>query len=173
MRRQSIAHKRDRRLPLGPNLTLYFEDRVTIQYQIQEMLRIEKIFEAQGIEEELAAYNPLIPDGRNWKATMMIEFEDKDERARQLARMVNIEYSVWLRVDNCTPVTPVADEDLERTSADKTSAVHFLRFELTEEMIDKLKRGAPLYAGVDHEAYRYSVEPVPENVREALIRDLD
>jgi len=173
MRARAIAHKRDRRLPLGPNLTLYFEDRLTIQYQVQEMLRIEKIFETQGIEEELQAYNPLIPDGCNWKATMMIEFDDKEERARQLARMVNIESTVWLRIDDCVPVSPVADEDLERTTEAKTSAVHFLRFELTRTMIDKLKHGAELRAGVDHEAYRYRVEPVPDNVRKALILDLN
>ena len=173
MRARAMAHKRDRRLPLGPNLTLYFEDRLTIQYQIQEMLRIEKIFEAQGIEEELKAYNPLIPDGGNWKATMMIEFDDKEERARKLACMVNIENTIWLRIDDCEPVSPVADEDLERTTEAKTSAVHFLRFELTGTMINKLKNGAELCAGVDHEAYRYRVVPVPDNVRAALIRDLD
>jgi hypothetical protein len=158
---------------LGPNLTLYFEDRLTIQYQIQEMLRIEKIFEADAIDEELQAYNPLVPDGTNWKATMMIEFDDKEERARQLARMVNIENTIWLRVKDCEPVSPVADEDLERNTQTKTSAVHFLRFELTGEMIDKLKQGAELCAGVDHEAYHYKVEPVPDNIRKALICDLD
>jgi hypothetical protein len=173
LRAQAMTHKQDRRLPIGPNLTLYFEDRLTIQYQIQEMLRIEKIFEAEGIEEELAAYNPLIPDGGNWKATMMIEFDDSAERARQLARMVNIENNVWLRINSCEPVRPVADEDLERTNQTKTSAVHFLRFELTDEMIDKLKNGAILSAGVDHEAYHYKVEQVPDNIRKALISDLD
>lgn len=173
MRTQAMAHKQDRRLPIGPNITLYFEDRLTIQYQIQEMLRIEKIFEADGIEEELKAYNPLIPDGRNWKATMMIEFDDSVERARQLAGMINIENTVWLKVNGCEPVSPVADEDLERTSQAKTSAVHFLRFELTDEMIEKLKHGAILSAGVDHESYRYKLEPVPEKIRKALVCDLD
>ena len=173
MRARAMAHKQDRRLPLGPNLTLYFEDRLTIQYQIQEMLRIEKIFEADAIDEELQAYNPLVPDGTNWKATMMIEFDDKEERARQLARMVNIENTIWLRINDCEPVTPVADEDLERATQSKTSAVHFLRFELTGEMIDKLKQGAALSAGVDHEAYSCRTEPVPDNIRKALICDLD
>ena len=173
MRARVMSHKQDRRLPLGPNLTLYFEDRLTIQYQIQEMLRIEKIFEADAIDEELQAYNPLVPDGTNWKATMMIEFDDKQERARQLARMVNIENTIWLRIKDCEPVFPVADEDLERNTQTKTSAVHFLRFELTGEMIDKLKLGAELCAGVDHEAYPYKVEPVPDNIRKALICDLD
>ena len=173
MRVRAMAHKQDRRLPLGPNLTLYFEDRLTIQYQIQEMLRIEKIFEADAIEEELQAYNPLIPDGSNWKATMMIEFDDKEERARQLARMINIENTVWLRINDCEPVSPVADEDLERATQAKTSAVHFLRFELTRDMINKLKQGAALSAGIDHEAYRYRLEPVPDNIRKALICDLD
>ena len=173
MRARAMAHKQDRRLPLGPNLTLYFEDRLTIQYQIQEMLRIEKIFEADAIEEELRAYNPLIPDGSNWKATMMIEFDDKEERARQLTRMINIENTVWLRINDCEPVSPVADEDLERATQAKTSAVHFLRFELTRDMINKLKQGAALSAGIDHEAYSCRTEPVPDNIRKALICDLD
>lgn len=173
MRTKAMAHKKNRRLPIGPNVTLYFEDRLTIQYQVQEMLRIEKIFEAEEIEEELKAYNPLIPDGGNWKATMMIEFGDKVERARQLAKMVDIENTIWLRINDCEKVYPVADEDLERTTQEKTSAVHFLRFELTSEMADKLKQGAVLSAGIEHNAYNYSVEPVPENIKEALLKDLD
>ena len=173
MRAEAMAHKKNRRLPIGPHVTLYFEDRLTIQYQIQEMLRIEKIFEAGEIEEELKAYNPLIPDGGNWKATMMIEFEDKVERAAQLAKMVDIENTVWLRINDCEKIYPVADEDLERSTLDKTSAVHFLRFELTNEMAGKLKQGADLFAGVDHKSYAYTVEPVPANIREALSKDLD
>ena len=173
LRAQVMAHKNNRRLPIGPNVTLYFEDRMTIQYQIQEMLRIEKIFQAEDIGEELKAYNPLIPDGKNWKATMMIEYGDPAERARHLARMIDIENRVWLRVDDCMPVRPVADEDLERTNRGKTSAVHFLRFELEDDMVQKLRGGARLAAGIDHEVYNHTVESVPENIRTSLVNDLD
>jgi hypothetical protein len=172
-RARIMAHKKNRRLPIGPNATLYFEDRLTIHYQIQEMLRAERIFEAGGIEEELAAYNPLIPDGRNWKATFMIEFEDADERRRRLAELIGIEDKVWMCIAGHRPVAPIADEDLERDTADKTSSVHFLRFELTPEMIGDLKAGTPLSAGIDHPNYRHVVDPVPDHVREALIADLD
>jgi hypothetical protein len=173
IRAKAMAHKKNRQLPIGPNVTLYFEDRLTIQYQIQEMLRIEKIFEAEGIEEELKTYNPLIPDGKNWKATMMIEFGDSTERAKNLAKMIDIENRVWLRIDDCESVRPVADEDLERATAYKTSAVHFLRFELNDEMIHKLKKGKPLAAGIDHEVYTYTIESVPVNIRNSLLKDLD
>lgn len=168
-----MAHKQGRRLPLGPNATLYFEDRLTIQYQIQEMLRVERIFEAPGIEEELAAYNPLIPDGSNWKATFMLEYDDPIERQKRLAECVGIEDRVWVCVHGFAAVAPVADEDLERDTEDKTSSVHFLRFELSNEMIKALKNGAPLAAGIDHEKYRCTVDPVPENVRQALLKDLN
>lgn len=172
-RNRVMTHKKDRQLPVGPNTTLYFEDTLTMQYQIQEMLRAERIFEAAGIQDEIDAYNPLIPDGNNWKATFMIEFGDEGERKKQLARLINIEDRVWVRINDFQKVVPVADEDLERTDDKKTSSVHFLRFELSKEMISALKSGAPLAAGIDHEAYQYAVDPVPENVRKSLLEDLD
>ena len=172
-RNRVMTHKKDRQFPVGPNTTLYFEDTLTMQYQIQEMLRAERIFEAAGIQDEIDAYNPLIPDGNNWKATFMIEFGDEGERKKQLARLINIEDRVWVRINDFQKVVPVADEDLERTDDKKTSSVHFLRFELSKEMISALKSGAPLAAGIDHEAYQYAVDPVPENVRKSLLEDLD
>lgn len=172
-RKEVMAHKKNRRLPIGPNAALYFEDRKIMHYQIQEMLRAERIFQAKGIQDELDTYNPLIPDGTNWKATFMIEFDDPADRRKQLARMINIENSVWLQVDGFGRVKPVADEDLERSTEEKTSSVHFLRFELDDDMIKALKNGASLSAGIDHDAYRYSVEPVPDNIRQSLLGDLD
>jgi len=171
-RAEVLAHKRDRRLPLGTNATLYFEDRLTMQYQVQEMLRIERIFEADGIAEELDAYNPLIPDGRNWKATFMVEFPDIDERRAMLETLVGIENRIWMRVGDGDKIRPVADEDLERSESDKTSAVHFLRFELSDADIAALKKGARLAAGIDHDNYTVDVDPVPGNVRSSLIQDL-
>ncbi len=171
-RTQVMAHKKTRQLALGRHARLYFEDDVTIRYQIQEMLRIEKTFESAGIEEELSAYNPLIPDGHNWKATFMIEFGDPVERAAQLGKMKGIEDLVWLQVGDLDRITPIADEDLERENAEKTSAVHFLRFELTAEQIAALKDGSPLYAGVDHDAYpieKFAVEP---EIKSSLTNDL-
>jgi hypothetical protein len=168
-----MRHKRDRRLPLGTNATLHFEDRLTMQYQVQEMLRIERIFEAAGIEEELEAYNPLIPDGRNWKATFMVEFPDPAERQAMLARLVNIEDRVWIQVGDHRRIRPIADEDLERSDAHKTSAVHFLRFELDAGDVAALRSGAELAAGIDHENYQVEVRPVPDNVRASLVSDLD
>jgi len=172
-RARVIDHKRNRRLPLGTNATLYFEDRLTMQYQVQEMLRIERIFEPDGIAEELDAYNPLIPDGTNLKATFMVEFPDIDERRAMLARLVGIENKVWLRVGELPVIRPVADEDLERADDDKTSAVHFLRFELTPEQVSALKAGAKLSAGIDHEIYKVEIPAVAENVRNSLVADLD
>ncbi len=171
-RARVMAHKRDRRLPLGPNLALYFEDRLTLQYQIQEMLHAERLFEAAGIQGELDAYNPLIPDGGNWKATLMAEFPDVAERRRALARLVGIEDRVWLRVQGFDPVYAITDEDLERDTPQKTSAVHFVRFEPTPEMATAAKAGAALAAGVDHEHYRHTADPLPEPVRVSLVRDL-
>ena len=171
-RRKVMAHKRNRRLPVGPNATLYFEDRLTVHYQIQEMLRAERIFEAGGIQEELDAYNPMIPDGSNWKATFMVEFEDETERRAQLSKLVGIETAVWARVGDMAPVVPVADEDLERSTEDKTSAVHFLRFELDAKMVEALQQGARLAIGISHPNYQYSCDPVPDNVRQSLIDDL-
>lgn len=172
-REEVMRHKRDRRLELGTNATLYFEDRITIQYQVQEMLRIERIFEADGINEELEAYNPLIPDGQNWKATFMVEFPDPEERRAMLKRLVGIENRVWLKVGGGEQIRPIADEDLERSDRDKTSAVHFMRFELSAEQVDALRGGAALSAGIDHENYTVDVAPVPDNVRRSLIGDLD
>lgn len=172
-RAQVLAHKRDRRLELGTNATLYFEDRLTMQYQVQEMLRIERIFEAEGIADELDAYNPLIPDGQNWKATFMVEFPDIDERRDMLRQLVGIEDAVWLRVGDGEKIRAVADEDLDRSDPGKTSAVHFLRFELTPEQVAALRAGSSLSAGIDHQNYIVDVEPVPESVRQSLLNDLD
>jgi len=171
-RAKVLAHKKARTVHLGGNLTLVFEDELTIRYQIQEMLRIEKIFEEQGIQEELDAYNPLVPDGRNFKATMLLEYEDVDERRAALARLKGIEDRVWVRVEGCAPVYAIADEDLERENEQKTSSVHFLRFELTQEMIDALKYGMALGIGVDHPHYEAKRDPVPPETRAALLADL-
>ena len=172
-RQDVMRHKRNRRLALGANATLYFEDRLTIQYQVQEMLRIERIFEAAGIEEELDAYNPLIPDGENWKATFMLEFPEENERKLMLTKLVGIENRVWMQVGDGKTIRPIADEDLERSDAGKTSAVHFLRIELNSADIAALKDGAELAAGIDHEEYQAEVRPVAANVRLALLNDLD
>lgn len=172
-RQKVMDHKKNRQLAIGPNATLYFEDRLTMQYQVQEMLRVERIFEADAIQEELDAYNPMIPDGKNWKATFMLEFPDEKQRRVELARLVGVENRIWLKVEGHDKIIPFADEDLERATTDKTSSVHFLRFELTDDMISALKDGASLSAGIDHEAYRYAVDPVPENIRAALLDDLD
>jgi hypothetical protein len=172
-RQDVMKHKQNRRLALGPNAMLYFEDRMTMQYQIQEMLRIERIFEAAGIEEELAAYNPLIPDGSNWKATFMIEFPDAAERQTMLQQLVGIEDHVWMQVADLDVVRPISDEDLERSNEDKTSAVHFMRFELAAEHIAALKSGAALAAGIDHQNFKVEVRPVAENIRQSLVEDLD
>ena len=171
-RTEVMAHKKTRQLALGRHARLYFEDDVTIRYQVQEMLRIEKTFEAAGIEEELSAYNPLIPDGHNWKATFMIEFGDPVERAQRLSEMKGIEDLVWLQVGDLDRIIPIADEDLERENAEKTSAVHFLRFELSVEQITALKAGATLYAGVDHTAYPIEKFAVNTDIQASLTNDL-
>ena len=172
-RAQVLEHKRDRKLAIGPNVTWSFEDRLTMQYQVQEMLRAERIFEPEGIRDELDAYNPLIPDGSNWKVTLLIEFPDAAERQRQLALLIGLEDRCWVRVRGHDRVYAIADEDLERETTEKTSSVHFLRFELTSAMISALKGGAELAAGVDHDHYRHSVDPVPAPVRAALLQDLN
>lgn len=172
-RHDVMAHKKNRRLSLGTNATLYFEDSMTMQYQVQEMLRIEKIFDAAGIQEELDAYNPLIPDGANWKATFMVEFPDIDERKAMLARLIGVENKVWLQVGDLPKIFPIADEDLERSDDHKTSAVHFLRFELSPEQVQSLKDGAPLAAGIDHDVYQVEINPIGENIRLSLLKDLD
>jgi hypothetical protein len=171
-RTRVLEHKRHRQLAVGPNMTWCVEDRLTIQYQIQEMLRVERIFEPEGIAEELGAYNPLIPDGANWKATLLIEFPEVPERQRQLAQLKGVERRCWVEVLGLSAVYALADEDLERENEQKTSAVHFLRFELTSAMIGALRAGAPLAAGVDHAHYSHRVSPVPEAVRAALLADL-
>ena len=173
IRARVLAHKRNRKVHIGPAATLYFEDRQTIQYQIQEMLRVERIFEAAGIQEELDAYNPLIPDGSNWKATFMIEEPDVELRRDLLTRLIGVEDTVWVRVDGNEPVYAVADEDLERNTAEKTSSVHFMRFELDDRMVADLKAGASLSMGIDHRNYNHQVEPVATPVRDALLADLD
>lgn len=170
-RAKVIEHKRDRKVHLGPNATLYFEDRLTIQYQIQEMLRIERIFEEDGIQDELHAYNPLIPDGRNLKATLMVEFSDIEERKVALARLIGIEDRIWVQVEGFDPVYAIADEDLDREDASKTSSVHFVRFELTDAMALALQKGATLAMGSDHENYGYRTEVSPAT-RDSLTRDL-
>lgn len=172
-RAEVMDHKKSRQLAIGPHVTLYFEDRLTIHYQIQEMLRVERIFEAAGIRDELDAYNPLIPDGRNLKATMMIEYENAGERPQRLAELVGIEKAVWMRVDDLDKVAPIADEDLDRATEEKTAAVHFLRFEFTDEMVKALRGGAVLSAGIDHRAYTHVVDEVLENIRNSLIADFD
>jgi len=172
-REKVLEHKKNRRLDLGTNAALYFEDRLTMQYQVQEMLRIERIFEADGINEELEAYNPLIPDGSNWKATFMVEFPEEEERRVMLTQLIGIEDLVYVHVADFDRVYAVADEDLERADAEKTSAVHFLRFELPPEQASALKGGASLIAGIDHDNYRVEISPVPANIRESLVNDLD
>jgi hypothetical protein len=171
-RARVIDHKKNRSVGLGPNVTLVFEDELTIRYQIQEMLRVERIFEDAGIQGELDAYNPLVPDGSNWKVTMLIEYPDVDERGRMLARLIGIEDRVFVQVAGFSPVYAIADEDLERETAEKTSSVHFLRFELKPEMIAALKRGAALTLGVDHPEYRARIEAVDPAVRASLVQDL-
>ena len=172
-RRTVLEHKKLRRVHIGLNSSLYFENRLTIQYQVQEMLRIEKIFEANGIEEELAVYNALIPDGRNWKATFMVEFPDAEERRVALARLVGIENCVWMSTNGEPKVWAIADEDLERTTEEKTSAVHFLRFELPVPFVTAVKSDADISVGIDHEHYRFSVGRLPVGTRNSLLGDLD
>ena len=171
-RKRVIAHKKARTLNLGNHITVLFEDELTMRYQIQEMLRIEKIFEEDGIAHELTTYNSLVPDGRNFKATMLIEYDDPAERIRELARLIGVEDKVWLQVEGAAKIYPIADEDMERENDDKTSAVHFLRFELTEDMAAALKYGVSLSAGIAHPNYDVALTPVPATFRAALVKDL-
>lgn len=170
-RARVMDHKKNRTLHLGDHVTLIFEDELTMRYQVQEMLRVEKIFEEEGILNELEAYNPLIPDGRNWKATMMIEYPEVGERQRMLTRLIGIEDRVWVRVAGFAPVYALADEDLDRSTDEKTSAVHFLRFELDDKMAAALKVGAALSAGADHPNYRAEVD-LPSATCAALLADI-
>jgi hypothetical protein len=170
-RAKVMAHKKNRQVPVGPNATLYFEDRLTMQYQVQEMLRLERMFEPELIQDELDVYNPLIPDGSNWKATFMVEFPDENERKAQLARLIGIEKAIYVQVTDFARVTPVANEDLDRATEEKTSAVHFLRFELTPEMCQAVKNGAAIRAGIDHPNYQAEITLAPA-VRDSLAADL-
>jgi hypothetical protein len=169
-RQQVMEHKKSRRVPIGEHATLYFEDKLTMQYQVQEMLRAERIFEAEGINEELDAYNPLIPDGSNLKATFMIEYQDVEERKQALSQLIGVERQVWLRVGDLDKVYPIANEDLERETEEKTSSVHFLRFEFTPEMIVAAQSGATMRAGIDHDYYTQDVQ-LAQDVRDSLTRD--
>jgi hypothetical protein len=171
--RQDIqTHKHSRMVAVGPNVTLHFEDQKTMLYQVQEMLRAERIFEAAGIQEELDAYNPLIPDGNNWKATFMIQFDDPEERKVALAQMIGIEKATWVQVENFDPVHPICNEDLERETEEKTSSVHFMRFELSDDMVQAAKNGAAVHVGIDHPAYSHRCSPVPKAIRDSLAGDL-
>ena len=170
-RARAIAHKNLRTVHAGEHVTLLFEDEQTIRYLVQELLRLERIFEEESIREELAVYNPLVPGGSDWKATMLIEYPDENERRRRLAELKGIEGRTWIEVQGCGRVFAIADEDLERSNEEKTAAVHFLRFELDHGMRDALKRGAALSVGVDHPNYRAEVE-VSAEVRASLARDL-
>jgi hypothetical protein len=167
-----MAHKKNRSVQLGGNVTLLFEDEMTMRYQIQEMLRAERVFEEAGIQDELDAYNPLIPDGTNWKATMMIEYPEIEERRVALARMIGIEDRVWVQVEGCPKVYAIADEDLERENDEKTSSVHFLRFDLDAPMKRALSAGANIRMGTDHPNYQSTIDPVPGAVRASLLKDL-
>jgi len=170
-RAKVIEHKKNRQLALGPHATLYFEDALTMQYQVQEMLRLERMFEPELIQEELDVYNPLIPDGSNWKATFMVEYPDENQRRAALARLIGIEKAVWLQVGELDKVRPIANEDLDRETEDKTAAVHFMRFELTPTMVEAMKAGATLRAGIDHPEYQVELV-VPQNIRDSLVGDL-
>ena len=171
-RAEVIAHKKERTVHIGDHITLIFEDELTVRYQVQEMLRVERIFEEEGIRDELNAYNPLIPDGGNWKATLLVEYPDSDERRTMLTRLKGVEARLWVQAAGCERVYAIADEDLERENAEKTSAVHFLRFELAAPMISALVNSAALAIGVDHPAYTATVENVSPAVRTSLVQDL-
>jgi len=170
-REQVLAHKQPRKVQLGEHATLYFEDRLTMQYQIQEMLRVERIFEKEAIIEELDTYNPLIPDGKNLKATFMIEYSDEDERRIALTKMIGIEDKVWIQINGHDKVYAIADEDLERDNEQKTSAVHFMRFEFNDEMVNDAKLGAAIVMGIEHQAYTETLEPIPTGSRDSLVAD--
>jgi hypothetical protein len=173
LRSEVIAHKQQRNVQVGPNMTWCFEDYTTIRYQVLEMLRAERIFEGEGIQGEIDAYNPLIPDGSNWKVTLLLEFPDPEVRRTALEKLIGVEDRCWVRVSEMDRVFAIADEDMERENDEKTSAVHFLRFELAPSMVEAMKSGASLSIGVDHDAYRHLVSPLPRPIRDTLSRDLD
>jgi len=172
LRREILAHKSSRSIAIGDHIRLLFEDRRTIQYQIQEMLRVEKIFEEQGIQDELDTYNPLIPDGNNWKATMLIEFPDQEQRKKALALMVGIEDLVWVKIGDAAKIFAIADEDLDRSTSEKTSSVHFLRFELLSDQGKNLDASIPIIFGIDHKNYQYQTN-ICTTTKESIIKDLD
>lgn len=171
-RAKVMEHKKTRRVAIGPDATLYFEDQLTLQYQIQEMLRIERVFEAQGIQDELDVYVPMLPTGSNWKATFMLEYPDPIERAEMLGKLLGIDKLVWVRVDGFAKVHPITNEDLDRETEDKTSSVHFMRFELSDAMVAATKSGAKVAMGVDHRVYSHEVKEIDEAVRASLVADL-
>jgi hypothetical protein len=171
-RAQVLEHKRDRQIGVGAHVTWLFEDRLTMQYQVQEMLRAERIFEPEGIAEELESYNPMIPDGSNWKVTLLIEYPNESERREKLTQLKGIEDRCWVQVTGQERVFAIADEDLERENDEKTSAVHFLRFELAPAMVSALRGGAELAVGIDHPSYNQVVQPVPAATRTSLLADL-
>jgi hypothetical protein len=173
LRSEVIAHKQLRNVAVGPNMTWCFEDSTTIRYQVLEMLRTERIFEKDGIQSEIDAYNPLIPDGSNWKVTLLLEYPDPDVRRAALEKLLGVEDRCWIRISEMERVFAIADEDMQRENDEKTSAVHFLRFELLPSMVDAMKGGASLSIGVEHEGYRHTRSPLPPAVRDALARDLD
>lgn len=172
-RAEVMQHKKTRQLPLGDNARLYFENELTIRYQIQEVLRVEKTFDAQGIAEELEAYNPLIPDGSNLKATFMLEFPDVQQRERKTIELRGIEHKVWLQVEDCEKVYPIANEDLARDDGSRTSMVHFFRFEFSPTMVIALKNGAKLYAGIEHPGYTIDAFEVEQSIRDSLTTDFE
>jgi hypothetical protein len=171
-RAKMIEHKKNRVLRLGEHATVHFEDRTLMHYQVQEMLRAEKVFEAEGIQEELDAYNPLIPDGSNWKATFMLEYDDEEIRRKRLGELIGIEKTVWVAVDGFDKVYPICNEDLERETEDKTSSVHFMRFELDADMVKAVKAGAAISAGIEHDKYSVTMSVVPDAMRASLAEDL-
>jgi hypothetical protein len=171
-RARVMEHKKNRTVPLGPHLSLLFEDELTIRYQIQEMLRTERLFEEEAIVAELDAYNPLVPDGSNWKATMMIEYPDPAERQAMLAKLIGIEDRVWVQAQSCSRVYAIADEDLDRENDEKTSSVHFLRFEFAPAVRESILRGAQISMGVDHPAYSATVDALDAQLADSLRRDL-
>jgi hypothetical protein len=173
LRQAIIEHKKKRRAGLGPNASLYFEDYMTMKYQVQEMMRAERLLDADAISEEIEAYNPLIPDGSNLKATFMLEFPDESERKQQLAQLIDIEHKVWLEVGRMGKVYAIADEDMERSTPDKTSAVHFLRFEFSAPMIAAARKLETWSMGCDHPSYLYLINPLPEHIANSLTRDFD
>lgn len=172
-RARVMEYKKLRRVPIGSHVTLYFEGSLTMQYQIQEMLRVERIFEPEAIEEELRTYNPLIPDGSNWKATLMIEYEDVEERKIALSQLIGIEKKVWVKIDGLDRIFPIANEDLVRETTDKTSAVHFLRFELNQEMRQAARGGATVAMGIVHPCYNFQINAIDPAVRDSLVEDLE